>query len=70
MEKQILIADNGMILTDGQCYGKRISLGVNRDPSEFWQITEAEYDAIMEAEEEPATEEDYQSALVEFGVKV
>lgn len=48
MEKQILIAEEGMILTDGECYGKRISLGVNRDPSEFWQITKEEYDKIME----------------------
>lgn len=70
MEKQILIADDGMILTDGSLYGKRISIGVDRDPSEFWQITQAEYDAIMEAEEEPATEEDYQSALSKFGVKL
>ena len=70
MEKQILIADAGMVLTDGEVYGTHISLGIDRDPSEFYQITQAEYEEILNTEEEPVTEEDYQSALAEFGVKV
>ena len=72
MDIEVLIADNGMVYTDGEFYGKRIYLGEDRSPSEFWQITQAEYDAIMEAveDEEPATEEDYHAALAEFGVDV
>lgn len=52
MAKQILIASDGMILTDGVTYGRRISLGVERDPSEFYEISLEEYDAIMEEEAE------------------
>lgn len=73
MEKQILIADEGMVLTDGEVYGTRISLGVGRYPAEFYQITKAEYDKIMEyetSEADEATEADYQAALQEFGVEV
>ena len=47
---------------------KIIHLGADRSSSEFWQITEEEYFAIVEDEE--ASEEDYQIALAEFGVKV
>lgn len=70
MEIVVLTADEGMVLTDGQVFGKIIHLGSNRSASEFWQITQAEYDVIMNAEEEMATEEDYRAALSEFGVKL
>lgn len=71
MSKRILVSDDGMVLTDGVIYGMHISLGVDRDPSEFWQITQSEYEAILSEEEaEQATEADYQAALQEFGVEV
>ena len=70
MDRVILTASEGMILTDGMTYGVRITLGENRDPSEFNEITLAEYEAIMAADEEPITDEDYHAALREFGVDV
>lgn len=72
MEKVILKASDGMVLTDGVVYGVEISLAVNRNPDDFYEITREEYDAIMASEEatEEATDEDYQSALAEFGVDV
>lgn len=52
MEREILTANEGMILTDGNIYGRIIYLAENVDPSVFKEITEEEYDKILEQEVE------------------
>ena len=45
-----LTADEGMVLTNGEAYGKEIYLGIY-DRAENWhEITDAEYEAIMAAQ--------------------
>lgn len=60
-------ATDGHILTDGNIYGTIIFLAEGMDESSFYEITTEEY-AMITADEE-ATEEDYQAALEELGVK-
>ena len=67
MEK--LIANNGMILTNGEAFGRVVFLGTGDSADNWYEITEAEYEALME-KDNTATEEDYQAALREMGVKV
>ena len=64
MDRVILKANEGMILTDGKIYGRELYLAEGIDGSQFYEIPESE----MPSEEE-ATIEDYQEALAEFGVK-
>lgn len=51
MERQTLIASDGMVLTDGEIYGKEIYLaeGVNADV--FYEITDAEYEQIVSSKD-------------------
>ena len=66
MERIVLTADEGMVLTDGTTYGKVIYLAEDADPATYYQITEAEFDAI---EENQATPADYEAALARLGVQ-
>lgn len=52
--REVLYADDGMVLTDGTHYGKVMFLGSGRSAEDYYEITEAEYEAIMGAEEEEA----------------
>lgn len=45
-----IYADEGMILTDGEVYGKQILLAEDVSEADFHEITEAEYEAILERE--------------------
>lgn len=45
----LLTADEGMMLTNGEIYGKVIALGNGDSPDNYREITEAEY-AEMTAE--------------------
>lgn len=64
----VLLADKGMMLTDGSSFGSVVRLGKESTDSAWYEITEEEAEKLMTSEE--ATDEDYQSALREMGVKV
>lgn len=51
MEREVLYAEDGMVLTDGVHYGKVIFLANGADASEYYSITQEEYDKRMEEEE-------------------
>lgn len=61
-------AKEGMYLMNGDTIVKSVNLPDDADPSVWVEITAEEADKRMNGEE--ATEEDYQSALREMGVKV
>lgn len=54
--KEKIEARNGMILTNGEIYGKIIYLGEGVKKEDFYEITEEEYQARM-AELEPTMTE-------------
>lgn len=54
--RTILHAEEGMILTDGNTYGRVIMLGENRSTEEFREITEEEYGEVLKAQEEEISE--------------
>lgn len=47
MERTILTASAGMILTDGETYGTKIFLAEERDQADFYEISRDEYERIM-----------------------
>ena len=51
MDRIILTASEGMILTDGTIYGKMIYLGIGKKAEDFYEITEEEYENLMEGDE-------------------
>ena len=48
--RKIIYADEGKILTDGEIYGRQIFLAEDVSEADFHEITEAEYEAILERE--------------------
>lgn len=68
----VLLADEGMMLTDDSSFGSVVRLGKEADESVWYEITAEEAEKRMNEEtaEDEATEADYQSALREMGVKV
>ena len=68
----VLIADDGNMLTDDNSFGTTVRLGKGDDGAKWYEITAEEAEKRMNEEiaEDEATEEDYQSALREMGVKV
>lgn len=50
----VIKAEKGKILTDGNIYGRTIYLAKNRSPEEFHEITEAEYEEIQKQNEAEA----------------
>lgn len=68
----VLLADEGMMLTDDSSFGTTVRLGKGDDGSQWYEITAEEADKRMNEEttEDEATEDDYQEALREMGVNV
>lgn len=49
--KMTLIADEGKILTNGTHYGRIVYLALDDDGSAWYEITEEEYEHILNTEE-------------------
>lgn len=49
--RNVLYADEGKILTNGETYGKIIYLADGIDATTFYEITDEEYAQILEAEQ-------------------
>lgn len=49
--RQILYADEGMVLTDGVTYGTVIYLAEGANASDFYEITNEEYEKIVQSED-------------------
>lgn len=47
-----IFASEGFVLTNGSTYGKKVSLGINDTINNWHEITEEEYNKILESEEE------------------
>ena len=47
-----LTASEGMVLTNGEAYGKEIYLGCNDSPDNWSEITDAEYEEIQRDNQE------------------
>ena len=67
MERKVLKADEGMLLTNGQVTGHTIFLAEGENAEDYTQIPESEFFATIE---DPATDEDYHAALRLMGVDV
>lgn len=55
MGRVILEASEGMILTNGETFGKKIYLEEGLNGKDFKEITEAEYNELIKKESEFAT---------------
>ena len=52
LEQRILTADDGHYLTNGETFGKVVTMPVSADTSAWYEVTEAEKERI-EAEQNP-----------------
>ncbi len=52
MGRQIIEAKNGMVLTDGETFGKKIYLADGQNADKFYEITIEKYEEILKKEEE------------------
>ena len=54
IELRKLTANDGMVLTNGEAYGREIYLGKNDSPDNWREISEEEYNAISKEQEAEA----------------
>lgn len=54
--RMILYAEEGMVLTDGEVYGKEIYLADGKAYDDFYEISDAEYENIVAEEVKPPEE--------------
>ena len=78
--RKTITASEGHMLTNGVVYGLVIHLAEGMDGSDFYEITDEEYNAIIAANmsdelvldspvsPDEATAEDYRAALAKWGV--
>ena len=50
-KRTVIYAEEGKILTNGEIYGKQIFLAEGVNEADFYEITEAEYQRILEETE-------------------
>lgn len=50
MRDKPIVASEGMIMTDGEIYGRKIFLAEGRSAEEFYEIPLEEYEQMMEQE--------------------
>ena len=63
-------SNEGFVLTNGEVYGTIILLADGASKEDFYEIPLAEYEALIERDEDEISEADYREALREFGVVV
>ena len=69
----VLLADEGMMLTDNSSFGTTVRLGKDDDGAKWYEITAEEAEKRMNEDipsDDDATEADYQAELRRMGVKV
>ena len=54
IELRKLSAADGMVLTDGDIYGKEIYLGIHDSPNNYHEISDEEYAEILKREAQEA----------------
>ena len=52
MELKVLTASEGMVLTNGEAFGKSITLGRNDSAENWHEITEEEYEQLTKIQKE------------------
>ena len=52
MKRIVINASEGMVLTNGEVYGKTIYPSINDSPESWYEITQEEYERIMKEREE------------------
>lgn len=57
MNRRVLYAPEGKVLTNGEDYCSRVYLGAKDSPDNWREITEKEYSELMKTQEENAHEE-------------